>query len=166
MDNCKYTVITGANSGIRYESAKAFARRGKNLILAARRTEKLEMLKNEIKEINPAIDVVVRTVDLSETENIYSFYSSLNGYLLETWINNTDFGNYEYVAEQDLSKIEKMLKVNIEALTILSSLFVRDYKDTFGTQLINRWVVVELLQLETQFFILIEQLTRLRVLRF
>ena len=61
----KYTVITGASSGIGRETAKAFANRGKSLIIAARRTE------------------------------------------------------------------------NLEALTILSSLFVRDYKDTPGTQLIN-----------------------------
>ena len=30
-----------------------------------------------------------------------------------------------------------MLRLNVEALTILSSLFVRDYKDVPGTQLIN-----------------------------
>jgi len=49
---------------------------------------------------------------------------------LETWINNAGFGNYDSVAHQDLKKIETMLHLNIEALTILSSLYVRDYKDT------------------------------------
>ena len=37
----KYTVITGASSGIGYETAKAFASRGKNVIIIARRKEKL-----------------------------------------------------------------------------------------------------------------------------
>ena len=41
------------------------------------------------------------------------------------------------MAHQDLEKIDTMLRLNIEALTILSSLFVRDYKDVPGTQLIN-----------------------------
>ena len=41
----KYTVITGASSGIGYEAAKAFAERGKNLIITARRKNNLKMLK-------------------------------------------------------------------------------------------------------------------------
>ncbi|MET1138885.1 SDR family NAD(P)-dependent oxidoreductase, partial [Bacillus subtilis] len=48
----KYTVITGASSGIGYETALAFAARGKNLILAARREDKLEELKRKIEELN------------------------------------------------------------------------------------------------------------------
>ena len=66
----KYTVITGASSGIGYETAKAFAGRGKNLVIAARRTENLEALKREIVEQHPSLDVVIRTVDLSVLENV------------------------------------------------------------------------------------------------
>ncbi|MCI8375726.1 MAG: SDR family NAD(P)-dependent oxidoreductase [Lachnospiraceae bacterium] len=44
----KYTVITGASSGIGYESAKAFAGRGSHLILTARRKSRLEALRQEI----------------------------------------------------------------------------------------------------------------------
>ena len=133
----KYTVITGASSGIGRETAKAFANRGKSLIIAARRTENLEALKCEILEQHPTLDVVIRTVDLSVLENVYQFYSSLKDFRLETWINNAGFGNYDSVAQQDLGKIGTMLRLNVEALTILSSLFVRDYKDVPGTQLIN-----------------------------
>ena len=67
----KYTVITGASSGIGYETAKAFASRGKNLIVAARRTENLERLKHEVLERHPALDIVIRTVDLSALEGVY-----------------------------------------------------------------------------------------------
>ena len=48
--NMKYTVITGASSGIGYETALAFAARGKNLILVARRLDKLEELKSTIRK--------------------------------------------------------------------------------------------------------------------
>lgn len=133
----KYTVITGASSGIGYETAKTFANRGKNLIVAARRRSNLEALKREILEKHPKLDVVIRTADLSALENVYQFYSSLKDFRLETWINNAGFGNYDSVAHQDLEKIDAMLRLNMEALTILSSLFVRDYQDAPGTQLIN-----------------------------
>ena len=55
----KYTVITGASSGIGYEMAKAFGGRGKNLVIAARRTDNLERLKKEILEERPDVDVVI-----------------------------------------------------------------------------------------------------------
>ena len=133
----KYTVITGASSGIGYETAKAFAGRGKNLVIAARRRDNLEILKKEILEERPDVDVVIRSTDLSVPENAYRFYEGLKDYGIETWVNNAGFGNYDSVADQDLGKIGAMLHLNIEALTILSSLFVRDYKDVEGTQLIN-----------------------------
>ena len=133
----KYTVITGASSGIGYEAAKAFAKRGKNLVITARRENNLERLKQEISEKYPDLDIIIRSTDLSVLENAYLLYESLKGYEIETWINNAGFGNYDSVADQDLNKIRRMLNLNIEALTILSSLYVRDYKDVEGTQLIN-----------------------------
>jgi hypothetical protein len=66
-----YTVITGASSGIGYETAKAFAGRNKNLIIVARRKSNLERLKQEILTEYPNVDVVVKTADLSFTENVY-----------------------------------------------------------------------------------------------
>lgn len=133
----KYTVITGASSGIGYESALAFAARGKNLIIAARRTEELEQLKATVADMNPELDVIIRTVDLSITANAHEFYEGLRDYQIETWINNAGFGNFASVGEQKLGKIETMLHLNIEALTILSSLYVRDYAEVERTQLIN-----------------------------
>lgn len=133
----KYTVITGASSGIGYETAKAFATRGKNLVIVARRQSNLAALKHEIQAQFPALDIVIKAFDLSVPENIHRLYADLKGYELETWVNNAGFGNYDSVAQQDLEKIEVMLHLNVEALTMLSSLFVRDYKNADGTQLIN-----------------------------
>ncbi|MDP5277186.1 SDR family NAD(P)-dependent oxidoreductase [Chengkuizengella axinellae] len=133
----KYAVITGASSGIGYESALAFAARGKNLIIAARREEKLEELKAKILKINSELDVVIRKVDLSVRDNVYPFYESLKEFEIETWINNAGFGNFDSVGDQNLDKIEEMLHLNIEALTLLSSLYVRDHSNIEGTQIIN-----------------------------
>lgn len=136
-DTKKYTVITGASSGIGYETAKAFALRGKNLILIARRKELLIKLCGEILKEFPTVEVVVKATDLTNSENVYQVYEKLKSYNLETWVNNAGFGNYASVAQQSLDKKQSMIHLNMESLTLFSTLFVRDYKDVEGTQLIN-----------------------------
>lgn len=136
-EKVKYTVITGASSGIGYETAKAFAKRGKNLVIVARNKENLEKLKMEILYDNPSLDVIVKNVDLSIMAKVHQLYGELKQYRIETLINNAGFGNYSSVANQNLKKIETMLKLNIEALVVLSSLFVHDYQNIEGSKLIN-----------------------------
>jgi len=133
----KYIVITGASSGIGYATAQAFAKRGKNLILVARRENKLEEVKKELETSFVGIKVVIKVYDLSHIPNTYLLYEELKSYYIEAWINNAGFGDYHSVAEQNLEKIEQMLRLNIEALTILSTLYVNQYKDVEGTQVIN-----------------------------
>lgn len=132
-----YTVITGASSGIGYETARAFAARGKNLIIIARRRHRLKMLQDELLRHHPDLKVVVHEADISVLGQAHQLYDDLKQYPLETWVNNAGFGNYASVAQQELEKITTMVQLNIEALTILSSLFVREYCDVAGTQLIN-----------------------------
>lgn len=132
----KYTVITGASSGIGMAAAKTIARRGKNLILIARRLERLEKLKAKISEFSD-VKIEIKTADLSCIENVYAVYLELKPYFIETWINNAGFGIYSSVAEQDLKKIEKLISVDITALTVFSTLYVRDYRKFSDTQLIN-----------------------------
>lgn len=135
--NKTYTVITGASSGIGFATAIEFAKRNKNLIIIARRQEQLEKLKQKIAEINPDLDIIIKVSDLSIATQAHSLFTELDNYFIETWINNAGFGHYGSVHDQDLEKIESMLHLNIEALTILSTLYVRKYQNQSGTQLIN-----------------------------
>ena len=123
MSNKKYTVITGASSGIGYAAAKAFAARGKNLIVTARREAQLARLRDEITAAHPDVDVVIRTADLSVPENAHRLYDELRAYEIETWVNNAGFGSYGSVAEQNLTKIESILRLNIEAVTYCATKF-------------------------------------------
>ena len=138
MQNRKhYTVITGASSGIGYATAKAFAKRGKNLIILARREDRLLKLKQEIIQNDPDLDVLVEVCDLTSTQQVHQQYNKLKPYFIETWVNNAGFGFYGSVADQNVHDIEDMLHLNIEALTILSALYVRDYQHEEAAQLIN-----------------------------
>lgn len=137
MNKNNYTVITGASSGIGYETAKAFAARGSELIIIARRKDRLEELKQEILYSYPDKDIIIKTADLSISENVLNVYEQIKNYPLQTWINNAGFGDYDTIANQDLRKITQMLHLNIEALTVFSTLFARDFINKEGTQLIN-----------------------------
>lgn len=133
----KYTAITGASSGIGYATAIEFAKRNKNLILIARREPQLQTLKQKIAELNPNLEVIIKICDLSQANNVFSLFKQLDSYYIETWINNAGFGHYGSVKDQDLDKIQSMLHLNIEALTILSTLYVHKYHHQSGTQIIN-----------------------------
>ncbi|MBS4197903.1 SDR family NAD(P)-dependent oxidoreductase [Lederbergia citri] len=137
MNTKKYIVVTGSSSGIGYETAKAFAARGKNLIIIARRRDRLMKLKEEILEINPESDVVIREADLSSNDETIKLYESLKDYDIETWINNAGRGNHGDITNPELPRNLDMLHLNMDAVAILSSLYIRDYKDTEGSQLIN-----------------------------
>ncbi len=133
----KYVVITGASSGIGYEIAKAFAALGKNLILVARRKEKLLNLKNEISNLNKEIDVQIYNFDLSNEEEVYSFYQCTKKFNIEVFINNAGLGHNKAIINQELDQVNQIINVNIRALTLLSTLYVKDYSDIEGSQLIN-----------------------------
>lgn len=137
MSEKSYTLITGASSGIGREAAKVFAARGKNLILVARRQQELAHLQNNLSVLYPEIEIIVKSVDLSVSANVHQLYAELKPYALETLINNAGFGMYHSIGSQETQRVEEMLHLNIEALTILSTLFVSDYQDVPETQLIN-----------------------------
>lgn len=99
--NNKYVVVTGASSGIGYETAKAFANRKKNLIICARRTERLLQLKEEIQKEHPDVDVVAKAVDLSNEKATIDFYHSLSGYEIEAFVNNAGLGNDGDITNSD-----------------------------------------------------------------
>lgn len=133
----KYVLITGASSGIGLETAKKMTQRKKNLILVARRDEKLQKLKDELISNDPSLDIVVKKYDLTNVESIKDLWDSLDRYDIETLINNAGMGMYSLVKDQSYERTQSLLKLNVEALVLLTTLFVRKYSETEGAQVIN-----------------------------
>lgn len=94
-------------------------------------------MRNSILNINSDIDVVIKKVDLSVLENVYMLYNDLKNYKLITWLNNAGFGYYGDCGSKNLDQIYKMISLNVASLTILSNLYVEDYKMVKNAQLIN-----------------------------
>ncbi|CRX37346.1 / / putative oxidoreductase / 225391:226740 Reverse [Candidatus Hepatoplasma crinochetorum] len=131
----KYTLITGASSGIGKALAEKFAQEGHNLIIVARREELLNQIKNDL-ETKYKIKVIVYKYDLSNSEQIKDFYKNVKKHSIEVFINNAGFGDQNFTWEADINKTEKMLDLNIKSLTILSIMFIKDNLDN-DVQLIN-----------------------------
>lgn len=71
-------LITGASSGLGEEMARQFAAKGHNLALTARRTDRLETLRDELVKAYPAITVVLRTLDVNDHDQVFEVFRSLD----------------------------------------------------------------------------------------
>jgi uncharacterized protein len=119
------TLITGASAGIGADLARVFAAHGHELVLVARRQDRLEALADEIAAAGKPRPIVL-VADLTEREAV----ATLKGQLLlierepEIVVNNAGFGLSGSAAELSRDEQLAMIDLNIRALTELSLAFV------------------------------------------
>jgi short-subunit dehydrogenase len=70
----KSILITGASSGLGAGMAREFAKRGRDLALCARRTERLEQLRGELMAAHPDIRVFVRALDVNQDDQVFEVF--------------------------------------------------------------------------------------------
>ena len=112
-------LITGASSGIGRDMARYLSKLGYDLVVVARNEKALEELKKELKT-----NVEIIVMDLSQKENCFKLYEQAKN--IDILINNAGFGNFGNFIETDLSKEMFMIQTNIEALHILTKLYLKD----------------------------------------
>ncbi|MGE5355108.1 MAG: SDR family NAD(P)-dependent oxidoreductase [Deltaproteobacteria bacterium] len=128
----KYTLITGASSGIGRATAFALAKEGRNLLLVARRKERLEKIQSELKE-SFNIDVIIFDTDLEKIENIDNLFRKLNDFDIEILINNAGFAlGRSSIEEYDWDDFNKMIDVNVRAFTRVAQLAIPFIKKNKG----------------------------------
>ena len=69
-------LITGASSGLGAEMARQFAALGHDLALCARRTDRLDELKNEIAKDHPERRVEVRALDVTDHDQVFEVFEA------------------------------------------------------------------------------------------
>jgi NAD(P)-dependent dehydrogenase (short-subunit alcohol dehydrogenase family) len=69
----KVAIVTGGNSGLGFESVKALASKGAEVIMVCRSIEKGERAKNQILETCPEADIKVFQIDLMDLSSVKSF---------------------------------------------------------------------------------------------
>ena len=115
------TLVTGASAGLGAEFVRQCAARGDELVLVARRRERLEALADEIGGRCHVI-----AADLGEAgaaERLADEVAAL-GLTVGTLINNAGFGVVGRFADLPLDRQREMVDLNVRTLTELSRLFV------------------------------------------
>jgi uncharacterized protein len=126
-------LVTGASSGLGVELARVLAKRGVDLVISARRQDRLDTLAADLRTKHGA-DVIVLPSDLSTASGPQQLFDAAiaTGKRIDIVVNNAGFGYFGPFLNQTLAQIDEMLAVDIRALTTLTRLFADTMKQQGG----------------------------------
>ena len=133
-----YTLITGASAGIGEVFAKQLAQQGNNLILTARRKEKLDDLAKQLSTTYK-INVETLAADLSEPEgaSIIAQQVEKAGWKINGLINNAGFGDRGAFMALTLERQLQMIQLNVTTLVELTYHLLPNIKQNKDAYIIN-----------------------------
>lgn len=126
-------LITGASSGIGREFALYLAELGYDLIICARSTDKLNALKDEIKNVS----VRVITIDLSRESDAFDLYEHLKEEDIDVLINNAGFGAFGKFLDVPLEREVELIHTNVSSVHILTKCFLKDMQSKNSGLILN-----------------------------
>lgn len=121
MSERRTALITGASSGFGVEFARLFARDGFDVVLVARSGPPMQELAIQLQDAH-AITATVIAKDLAAPHACDELVADLGGrgIQVDALVNNAGFAQYGPFAEADPDVLDKMLSVNVVALTELT----------------------------------------------
>ena len=108
----KIVVISGASSGIGEAAAEKFAKKGADIVLVARRKEKLDEVERKLSKYS--VKILVQVCDVSDKEQV----KQMSEKVIETFsridvlVNNAGFVIYGKVEELSIEDIESQMQTN------------------------------------------------------
>ena len=115
----KTAIVTGASTGIGASIAKELAMEGANVVLAARRLEKLDDVKNEIIKItNSKVKVIAIQADMSVQSDVNLLAEKAQAELgnVDILVNNAGQMRTATIRSGQVEEWEQMIDVNIKGV--------------------------------------------------
>jgi short-subunit dehydrogenase len=112
-------LVTGASSGIGEAFARALSRRGYELVLVARRADRLEALAGEL----PGRAHVLPCDLVAEARSLPAEVANL-GVAVDLLVNNAGFGTYGRFLDTDPERDAQQVRLNCEAIVTLTHAFL------------------------------------------
>lgn len=128
----EYALITGASSGIGREFARQLHSLGYGIIICARRVERLEELKNELKD-----NIILYPLDVTDKDKVLEAVEEFKKYDITLVINNAGFGDFGRFTETDINKELRMIDTNITGLYLLTKLYIKEFVNKNKGYLLN-----------------------------
>jgi NADP-dependent 3-hydroxy acid dehydrogenase YdfG len=135
----KIILISGASSGIGQACAQLFAKQGANLILCARRQERIEKLAKELEDRH-GIACLPLFLDVQDKEKVHSLVKNLpeNWNAIDILINNAGLAlSTDPIQQGSISNRETMIDTNIKGLLYLTRAILPDMIKRGSGHIIN-----------------------------
>lgn len=112
----KITLITGASSGIGYQTALALSKAGAKVAAGARRMDKLEALKNEITSNGG--EVLIKQLDVTKKSDCDSFVEAAVGKwgTVDILVNNAGLMPLSFFKNMKIDEWDRMIDVNLRGV--------------------------------------------------
>lgn len=111
----KLAIITGASAGIGAACARALAREGANLVLTARRRDRLDALASELRSDGAAIEIVTGDAREESTARDTVAVATRAAGRVDILINNAGVGNYKNLVDTSADEYDEMMDSNMRS---------------------------------------------------
>jgi hypothetical protein len=132
------TIVTGASSGLGAEFARQLAARGSNLVLVARRADRLESLAQELTRAHGVtVTVIARDLGLPDAGRTLRAELESRGIHATGLVNNAGFGTHNAFPDEDPDRLQDMIALNVGALVDLTRAYIEPLTSAGTGVLIN-----------------------------
>ncbi|MFT7516304.1 MAG: short-subunit dehydrogenase [Myxococcota bacterium] len=131
-----WAIVTGASAGLGEHYTRQLAERGLNVLIIARRMERLESLATELMSKH-SVSIECLELDLVAEGAISTILTACEGKDIGLLVNNAGFGIKELFTENDAARLRNMVRLNCEVPVMLTDALLGKLKSRDTAGIIN-----------------------------